>query len=102
MSFAFKDSILLTGTVYGHRFERENRTDRDVEIPPAMLITDETGAMWSIGTVYQLGRDGEFEWNVIRNDRDTGEFASKVVYRKGRVSIYGQGNRKIWNGRTFV
>jgi hypothetical protein len=98
---AFRDSILLTGTINGARYERENRSENYVEIPPALVITDERGGMWTLGTEYLL-YDGQFEWNVLRNDVDTGEMASKIVYRGGRVTIYGCDGRRIWNGRSFV
>ena len=101
MKTIFHDSRLLTGTLNGLRYERENRSERDVEIPPAYLITDETGAMWSFGNEYVM-HNGQFEFNVIRNDVDTGEMASKIVYRKGVVTLFGQTGMRRWNGRTFI
>jgi hypothetical protein len=98
---AIRDSILLTGTINGTRYERENRSEAYVEVPPALLITDERGGMWTLGTEY-LSYDGQFEWNVLRDDVDTGEMASKIVCRGGRVMIYGRDGRRIWNGRAFV
>jgi hypothetical protein len=98
---AFRDSILLTGTVNGARYQRENRSERDVEIPPAYLITDDVGAMWSFGTNYAI-HNGEFEFNVIRNDVDTGETAKRIVYRGGVVTIYGSAGRRRWTGRSFI
>ncbi len=96
---------LLIGTVNGSRYERQDRSENYVEIPPALLITDERGGMWTLGTeyVHHSGPNGgQFEWNVLRNDIDTGETASKIVYRAGRVTIYGRNGRRVWNGRAFV
>ena len=101
MKAIFHDSRLLTGTINGARYVRENRTERDVEIPPAFMITDETGAMWSFGTEYAL-HNGHYEFNVIRNDVDTGEVASKIVYRGGVVTIFGRDGWRRWSGRSFI
>jgi hypothetical protein len=96
---------LLIGTVNGARYERHNRSENYVEIPPALLITDERGGMWTLGTeyVHHFGPNGgEFEWSVLRNDMDTGEMASRIVYRGGRVTIYGRNGQRSWNGHAFV
>jgi hypothetical protein len=96
------DSVLLTGTVNGARYERENCSEEYVEIPPAYLITDETGAMWSFGTEYATGRDRHFEFNVLRNDVDTGEMASRITYRSGKVRIFGSAGWRTWTGKYFL
>lgn len=95
------DKDILAGTVGGLRYERENRSERDVEIPPAFLITDADGGMWSFGTEYAI-RDGHFEFNVLRNDVDVGQMASRIVYRGGVVTIYGEGGRRRWTGKSFI
>lgn len=100
MRFLF-DKDILAGTVNGQRYERENRSERDVEIPPAFLITDADGGMWSFGTEY-VTRNGQFEFNVLRNDMDVGETASRIVYRGGVVTIYGSEGRRRWSGRSFI
>lgn len=104
-----RDPYLLYGKADGGQtFVREQRTERDVEIPPAFVITDETGAMWTFGPEY-VETKGRFEFGVLRNDSPVGELAYKIVFRPtrgnvlGQVAIYGSGyGRKIWNGRTFV
>jgi hypothetical protein len=96
---------LLIGQVSGARLERENRSENYVEIPPALLITDECGGMWTLGTEYVLHpgpNGGQYEWNVLRNDVDIGEMASRIVYHGRRVTIYGRDGRRVWNGRAFV
>lgn len=100
MQFLF-DKDILSGTVNGLRYERENRSERDVEIPPAFLITDADGGMWSFGPEYVI-RDGQFEFNVLRNDVDVGEMASRIVYRQGVVTIYGKDGRRRWTGKSFI
>jgi hypothetical protein len=98
---SIRDSALLTGTANGARYFREARSERDVEIPPAHLITDERGGMWTLGPEYTL-HDGQFEFSVLRNDVDTGEMAAKIVYRGGVVTIYGRDGRRRWTGRAFI
>ncbi len=102
-----RDSVLLTGRANGETYVRENRTERYVCIPPAYIITDETGATWTFGHSYVRHGDG-FLLSVMRNDVDTGELAEKIEFRatrmnpRGSVTIYGPYGRKVWNGRTFI
>lgn len=104
-----RDPYLLYGKADGGQtFVREQRTERDVTIPPAFVITDETGACWTFGPEYVEAK-GRFEFGVLRNDVPTGELAERIVFsptrgnRLGQVAIYGSGyGRKIWNGKTFV
>lgn len=82
------DPHLLVGRLNGVRYERENKSESYVEIPPAQLIVDSDGACWTIGTQYaQHGSD--YEFNVLRNDVDMGEVAKRIVYQKGVVRIFG-------------
>ncbi len=101
-----RDPYLLYGRADGGQtFVREQRT---VTIPPAFVITDETGACWTFGPEY-VETKGRYEFGVLRNDSPVGELAYKIVFsptrgnKLGQVAIYGSGyGRKIWNGRTFV
>jgi len=85
--FRFDDELLV-GFIQGKRYERENKTENDVEIPPAFIITDSDGAAWTFGPQYAV-HNGEFEFSVMRNDVDTEEVAKRIVYRKGVVWIFG-------------
>ena len=96
-----RDSILLTGVANGQRYFRENRSEPYVEIPPACIITDETGATWTLGAEYLI-HNGEFEFNVLRNDVDTGEFAKRIVYQRNKVRVFGRSGWKVWAGRAFI
>lgn len=97
------DKDKLTGFLHGKRFERNNATERDVEIPPALIITDTDGAVWSFGNEY-IVHNKEFEFNVLRNDVDMGETAKRIVYVGGVVTIYGSYGRKRFsrNRRHFI
>lgn len=97
------DPQLLVGRAHGLRYEREDKTESYVEIPPAFLITDSDGAMWTFGTQFST-HNGEYEFNVLRNDVDTGEVAKRIVYQKGVVSIFGHYGWKRFsrNRRHFI
>lgn len=97
------DKDLLVGKINGARYERENKTESDVEIPPAFIITDSDGAAWTFGGQY-VEHNGEFEFSVMRNDVDTGEVAKRIVYQKGVVSIFGSYGWKRFsrNRRHFI
>lgn len=97
---AFRDR-LLTGQLGGLTYERENQTEAYVEIPPALLITDQTGAVWGFGT-HWAERNGWYEFNVVRNDIDTDEYAVKIVYKGRRVWLYGRDGWRVWTGRSFL
>lgn len=83
------DDHLLLGKLFGQIYRRENKTESYVCIPPALVITDSDGATWSLGLKYQT-HHAEYEFNVLRNDVDTGEMAKRIEYKKGVVSIFGQ------------
>lgn len=102
-----RDPYLLHGRAEGQTYTRESRTDKFVSIPPAFVITDETGATWIFGQDYVEER-GRYWFAVLRNDVDTGEMAERVEYRparhgkQGQVAIYTRLGRKIWNGKSFI
>lgn len=87
------DNHLLLGRALGQTFRRENKTEPYVVIPPALVITDSDGATWTLGTEYNV----HFEFNVLRNDRDTGEFAERIEYRQGVVTLYGKAGRRTFS-----
>ena len=92
-----RDSFV--GRLDGVSYFRSHQTESYVVIPPALIITDERGDTWSLGTEYTI----DMEFNVIRNDRSTGEFASRIEYRRGHgVRIFGKAGWRVFNGRTFV
>lgn len=78
-------------------------TEPYVVIPPALVIRDSEGALWTLG--FERGAfwtTGEFEFDVIRNGAKTGEFACRIEYRRGKVRIFGEAGWRTWNGRTFI
>jgi len=94
------DAHLLIGTALGRTWRRENKTESYVVIPPALIITDSDGATWTLGTEYNV----HMEFNVLRNDKDTGEFASRIEYQRGVLRIYGRDGWRTFsrNRRHFI
>ena len=77
-------------------------TESYVSIPPALVITDNEGALWTLGFDQGEWRTGEFEFDVVRNGRKTGEHACRIEFRAGRVRIFGTAGWRVWNGKTFI
>lgn len=95
------DSQLLIGRADGSKYYRENATEPYVESPPAYIITASDGSTFTLGSEY-LQHGWIFEFNVRRNDVDTGEFASKIVYQRGKVRIFGRDGWRVWTGTRFI
>ena len=100
--FKFDDQLLV-GTIQGARYERESKTESYVSVPPAFLITDSDGAMWTFGAQYTI-HNGEYQFSVMRNDMDTGEVAKRIEYKQGVVRIFGDYGWKSFsrNRRHFI
>lgn len=75
-------------------------------VPPANHIVDMQGNIWMLGFDFQDSRDapqGHFSFNVLRNGRETGEYASHIERRNGKVRIFTRnGLWKVWGGAAFV
>jgi len=87
--------------------EQTYETEAYVSIPPALMIQDSDGNIWTLGFDQGGWRTGEFEYDVVvasppvLKPRRTGEFACRIEYR-GKVRIFGSGGWRTWNGRAFV
>jgi hypothetical protein len=80
-------------------------TDSYVSVPPALIITDERNAVWTLGfnPIDDRGVSrGEFCYDVLRNGVSTGEYANRIERRGKRVRIFGPQGWKNWTGRSFV
>ncbi len=84
-------------------------TDSSVCIPPALWIRDEQGALWTLGFDYdeRAWRTGQWEYDVVRDGVQTGEFARNIEYRVNSrgtrtVRIWGADGWREWNGSQFV
>lgn len=84
------------------RGEQIHVTENYFSVPPALTITDETGAIWTLGFNPGNGPRGEFSFNVLRNGESTGEFASRIEMRGNRVRCFTSDGWKVWTGRSFA
>lgn len=82
-------------------------TEEYVSSPPALIIVDEAGIIWTLAM--QLGKElggidpqGEFCFEVLANGHKTGEFASRIERRSGRIRIFTHKGWRRWTGRAFV
>lgn len=84
--------------------EQQHITESYVSVPPALTITDEAGAIWTLGFNTQpkgLSPDGEYAFDVLRNGVYVGEVASRIERRGGRTRIFGRDGWKVWTGQGF-
>lgn len=82
--------------------EQTHITEDYVSSPPALTITDEVGDLWCLGFSYGVAPKGEFAFNVLRNGIETGEIASRIERRGGRVRIFTANGWKRWTGCSFI
>lgn len=85
--------------------EQQHITETSLSSPPALVITDIDGARWCLGLQYAKLDDsprGEFAFNVLRDGVETGEYASRIERRRGRIQIFTRQGWKAWTGRGFV
>jgi len=84
--------------------EQHHITEEYVSVPPALTITDETGAMWTLGFQTPSHPDeiprGEFGFNVLRNGLETGEVASRIERCKNKIRIFTRSGWKWMNSQA--
>lgn len=86
---------------YRFIYESESYTS----VPPARYIFDSQGNVFQFGLAYQDERErpqGHYAFNVLLNEHQTGEFASQIEKKDGRVRIFTKQGWKYFNGRSFV
>lgn len=82
--------------------EQTHITDSYVSSPPALIIVDEAGRVWTLGEEFHPGPKGEFAFPVLMNGHPTGEIASRIERRSGKIRIFTVMGWKRFNGRTFI
>lgn len=86
--------------------EQKYETENYVASPPAARITDAGNNVWTLGYKYLEPSNGaprgEFAFIVLRNMMNTGEYASRIERRHGKIRIFTRNGWKLWNGRNFV
>lgn len=83
--------------------EQKHETENYVSVPPALIITDDGNNVWTLG--FSNAPDapkGEFAFNVLKNGVNTGEWASRIERRNGRVRVFTPSGWKWYNGRAFI
>lgn len=93
------DAHLLIGQALGQTVRREDRTESYVCVPPACYITDDDGAIFTMGFDY-VEFPRHYEFMVMRNDKPTGQFAERIEYTRtsghsGVVRIFGRDGTRI-------
>jgi hypothetical protein len=86
-------------------YKPEVITEAYVASPPAAYIISTAGNVFSLGFVYQEERDrptGNYAFNVLVNGYETGEFATFIEKRQGKVRIKVKAGWKVWNGHSFI
>jgi hypothetical protein len=68
--------------------EQRHITENYVSIPPALVITDEAGNIWTLGFKFGPISGGEYTFNVLCNGTDTGKFANRIERRKNEIWIF--------------
>lgn len=84
--------------------EQTHVTEPYVAVPPALHITDSANNVWTLGYSYATpinASRGEFTFNVLLNGKETGEFASRIEMRFGKIRIFTRAGFKTWNGHSF-
>lgn len=76
-------------------------TEEYVSSPPALVIVDEAGVVWTLGMQMTAGPRGEFAFNVLMNGCETGEIASRIERRGGKIRIFTSQGWKRWTGKSF-
>jgi len=85
--------------------EQTHITESYVSTPPALLIVDERGDVWTLGTSYARmdeSPSGEYAFNVLRSGVDTGVYASRIERRNGRIRAFTRQGWRTWSGQSFV
>jgi len=84
--------------------EQSHITEAYVSVPPALFITDERNDIWTLGFMTApraKSPDGEFAFDVLRNGKWTGECASRIERRAGKVRIFTDRGWLTWHGTHF-
>lgn len=82
--------------------EQQFQTENYVSTPPALLVLEANGDVWTLGFNQIRGPRGEYAFDVLRNGQFTGQHASRIERRAGRVRIFTVDGFKTWSGNQFI
>lgn len=77
-------------------------TEAYVSSPPALVIVDEAGSIFTLAPNRRGVIGGRFVFDVLRNGQPTGAIASVVERRGGRIRAFCADGWKRWNGNSFI
>lgn len=84
------------------RGEQHFETENYVSTPPALIVLEGDGTVWTLGFHSSFGPRGEYAFECLRNGVWTGEWCSRIERRMGRIRIFTRESTwKTWNGRSF-
>lgn len=82
--------------------EQTHITENYVSSPPALIIVDEANNVFTLGFQQMAGPRGEYGFPVLLNGQPTGEVASRIERRNGKIRIFTETGFKRWTGRSFI
>lgn len=82
--------------------EQTHITESYVSSPPALIVVDEVGAVWTLDNDIQAGPHGEYAFSVLRNGVRVGAIASRIERRGGKIRVFTKDGWRRWSGRSFL
>lgn len=77
-------------------------TENYVSSPPALIIVDEANNVFTLGFQQMTGPRGEYGFPVLVNGVSSGEVASRIERRGGKIRIFTTNGFKRWTGQSFL
>lgn len=77
-------------------------TENYVSSPPALIVVDECNNVFTLGFQQMPGPRGEYGFPVLVNGQPSGEVASRIERRNGKIRIFTDMGFKRWSGRMFI
>lgn len=84
------------------QLEQTHITENYVSSPPALIIVDEANNVFTLGFQQMAGPRGEYGFPVLINGQPTGEVASRIERRGGKIRIFTTNGYKRWTGKSFL
>jgi hypothetical protein len=80
-------------------------TENYVSSPPALIVVNEKGEVFTLG--FQRGQifdgpRGEYCFDILKDGEPTGIIGSRIERRNGKIRVFTRGGWRIWNGREFT
>lgn len=96
------DRILRVEPYMKLQGEQLFETENYVSSPPALVVLDAQGHVFTLGFTQMAGPRGEFAFDVLKDAEFTGEWASRIERRAGQIRIFTVTGWKTFNGRSFI